>query len=64
MVVPGNDENDCLGLLMFWGRPQKHEMMTRGASSAYATPLLVEEYSRRQSYIMLRHAFDTFDLVS
>ena len=64
MVVLGNDENDCLCLLMFLGRPQKHEMMTRVASSAYATPLLVEEYSRRQSYIMLRHAFDTFDYVS
>ena len=63
MVVLGYDENDCLCLL-FLGRPQKHEMMTRVACSAYATPLLVEEYSRRQSYIMLRHAFDTFDLVS
>ena len=39
-------------------------MMTRVASPAYATPLLLEEYSRRQSYIMLRHAFDTFDYVS
>ena len=64
MVVPRNDDNECLFLLMFWSRPQKHEMMTRVASSAYATPLLVEEYSRRLSYIMLRYAFDTFDLVS
>ena len=54
MVVPGNDENDCLGLLMFWGRPQKHEMMTRGASSACLRNPIIG--GRVQQATILHHA--------